>query len=213
MAHHVCRKFGREFSAVRKAPQKLRRLAAVRQTHEAEIDLRRILDILEILARAGDEEVLAVQLWTGKARGNLPQNRAVHIIVDLRFLQQQAHVAAVALVPAVVVHIRHGANHLHHPRGCQNIFHALASRTFFSYARTSGSHAPSSGTPQRRQYSAQTSPKGMVFSSSCRTSRSVKLPAFCSAVISGVSRAFSRAFCTLRKPVTHAAMRLTEASK
>lgn len=38
------------------------------------------LHVLEILARAGDEEVFALQRRAGKARGNLPQNLAVHRI-------------------------------------------------------------------------------------------------------------------------------------
>ena len=132
MAHHVGRELGGELAAVSIAPEELRRFAAVCQLHKAEIDLRCVLYILEILARAGDEEVLAVQLRAGKTRGNLPQNCAVHIVGYFAFLQQQARIAAVALVPAVVVHIRHSADHLHHPRGCQNILHTLASKTFFS---------------------------------------------------------------------------------
>ena len=46
--------------------------------------------------------------------------------------------------------------------------------TFCSYFFTSSNHAPSTGTPFRRQYSSQTSPKGRVFSSS--TSREQLIP-------------------------------------
>lgn len=56
VAHHVRRKLRGEFPAVCESPKKLRRLAVLRQPDEAEIDLRRVLHVLEILTRAGDEE-------------------------------------------------------------------------------------------------------------------------------------------------------------
>lgn len=80
VAHHVGGKLGGEFAAVREAPEKLRRFAAVCQPHKAEVHLRGDLHVLEILARAGDEEIFALQRRAGKARGNLPQNLAVHRI-------------------------------------------------------------------------------------------------------------------------------------
>ena len=132
MAHHVCRKFGGVLAAVRETPEKLRGFAAVRQAHKAEIDLRRVLHVLEVLARTGDEEVLSVQFRAREARRDIAQNSAVRIFLNVGFVQQQTDVAAVALVPAVVIHIGGSADHLHHPRSCQNIFHALASKTFFS---------------------------------------------------------------------------------
>lgn len=126
VAHHVGGKLGGESAAVREAPEKLRRFAAVCQPHKAEVHLRGELHVLEILARAGDEEVFTLQRRAGKARGNLPQNLAVHRIGCFAILQQQAHIAAVALVPAVVVPIRYRADHLHHPRRCQNILHSAS---------------------------------------------------------------------------------------
>lgn len=84
--------------------------AMVRPDHKAEVHLRGTLHVLGILARVGNEEVFPLQLRAGKARGNLPQNRTVHIVGNLRFLQQQADVAAVVPVSAVVVHIRYGAS-------------------------------------------------------------------------------------------------------
>ena len=59
---------------------KPQRSCAVCQPHKAEVHLRGDLHVLEILARAGDEEVFALQRRAGKARGNLPQNRAVRRI-------------------------------------------------------------------------------------------------------------------------------------
>ena len=80
VAHHVGRELGGEFAAVGIAPEKLRRFAAVYQRHKAEVHLRGDLHVLEILARAGNEELFALQRRAGKARGNLPQNLAVHRI-------------------------------------------------------------------------------------------------------------------------------------
>ena len=138
------------------------------------------------------------------------------------FLHAVGQVAAVALVPAlqpaIVAHphktfddINIQNTHLQTPLYFQMRLHS----TFRSYFFTSSNHAPSTGTPFRRQYSSQTSPKGRVFSSSCRTISSVNWLVSCSSFSAawGVHRADSSAFSTLRKPTVHAEMRLMEASK
>ena len=73
----------------------------------------------------------------------------------------------------------------------------------------------SAGTFCSLQYSAQTSPNGIVFNSSARIIKDVKSCSFCSFVSSsvGCNSANNSAFCTLRKPVTHAPIRLMDASK
>ena len=67
----------------------------------------------------------------GEAGGDGAQDLVgVQIFLYLGFVQQQANVAAVALVPAVEIHFRNGADHLHH-KGCgQNVLHRLESTSF-----------------------------------------------------------------------------------
>ena len=130
MAHHVGRELGGELAPVGEAPEQLGGLAAVGQPHQTQVHVRGVLDVLEIFSGAGDQEILSVQLRASKARGDLPQDLVgVHIVGNLGLAEQQAHIAAVPLVPAVVIHIGGGADHLHHPGSSQNVFHCLFSFT------------------------------------------------------------------------------------
>ena len=91
MAHHVCRKLTGELAAVREAPEELRSLTAVGETHKTQVHIRRILHVLEILAGAGDQEVLALQRGSGETGGNGTQDSvAIQIFLDLCLIQQQA---------------------------------------------------------------------------------------------------------------------------
>ena len=111
------RKLRGELAAVREAPKDLRFRAVVRKADNAEVFCGIVLHVLEILARAGDEEVPPLQRRGGKAGGDGAQDvLRIHIFRDLRLVQQDGNVAAVALVPAVVVHVRRRADHFRHKR-------------------------------------------------------------------------------------------------
>ena len=64
MAHHVGGEFAGELAAVGVATQELCILSAIHDPHQSKVDLRCILHVLEILARAGDDEVLPLQFGT-----------------------------------------------------------------------------------------------------------------------------------------------------
>ena len=135
MAHHVGRELAGEFSPVGEAPEELRRLPAVSKAEDAQVEAGVIPDVFEILARAGDQEELSLQLRGGKARGDPAQHASpVQVFRNLPFVQQDGDIAAVALVPAVVIHVRAGAHQLHKKGRGQDVFHAFASK-FFSYVR------------------------------------------------------------------------------
>ncbi len=124
MAHHVGGKLGGELASVAVAPEQLRRLAAVGEADKAKIHDGGILDVLEIFSGAGDKEVFPFQLRGGKAGGDGTQDLVgVQVFLHFRLVQQQADVAAVALIPAVVIHVRGGADHLHHKGRGQNVSH------------------------------------------------------------------------------------------
>ena len=219
VAHHVGGELAGELAAAGEAPQQLGGLAPLTEADEPQVVGGVVLHVLEILARTRHQEILSLQRRGLKPGGDVPEHRVhVQILRYLRLVQQPADVAAVALIPAVLVHVGAGAHHFHQKGRFQNVFHhnqPLLLSTSASYCSTRGNHAPSSGTPLRRQYSSQISPKGAVFSSSWSTISRVKSPPswrdFSSST--GWSRADSRAFCRLRKPVAQAAKRLMEASK
>ena len=170
VAHQVGGQLAGEPAAVRVTPQQLGGLPVPGDTEQAQVFCRVILYVLEILPGAGDEEILPRQGGGLKAGGDFPCH-AVHIqiLAHLGLVQQQADVAAISLVPAVGIHIGRGAHQFHQEGRGQNILHAvqpLLLRTSASYRFTVSYHSRPSGTPSRRQYSAQMSAKGRVLHSS-----------------------------------------------
>ena len=101
-------------------------------TSRAEVRRRVILHVLEILARAGHEEVLPIQRFRAKTgRYRALDGAQIDIFRKVFLVQKDGNVAAVALIPAVGIHIRAGAHQLCEPGRGQNVLHALASRVFF----------------------------------------------------------------------------------
>ena len=124
MAHHVGGELAGELTSVGVAPEQLGVFAAVHDAHQAEVHVGGVLDVLEIFAGAGDEEILALQLGSLEAGGNGAQDVAdIEVLLDLGLVEQQGDVAAVALIPAVVVHVGGGADHLHQEGSGENVFH------------------------------------------------------------------------------------------
>ena len=152
VAHHMGGELAGKLPAVRKAPQQFRLSAVFRQPHDAQVHVRGVLHVFEIFARAGDQEVFSRKLRLGEARGDHAQDTgSIQVFPDFRFIQHQAYVAAVALVPAVGVHVGDGTDHFHHKGRGQHILHARFTSTFFSYSSTRGNHSPSAGLPHARQ--------------------------------------------------------------
>ncbi len=126
MAHQVGRQLAGELAAVGIAPEELGILAVSGDTEQAKVARGIILHVLEILAGAGHEEVHTGEARSGKARRDHAQHLVdVDILGNVLFVETQADVAAVALIPAVGVHIGCGADHFHQERGSQNVFHVF----------------------------------------------------------------------------------------
>ena len=123
MAHHVRRKFRGKLPAVRKAPEKLCCFSFLDESNETEIYLRGVLYIFKVFAGACDEKIFPFQIRTGKTGRNFSQDGEIRIFTIGIRIQQKADISAIALVPAMVVHIGGGADHFHHPGLRQNIFH------------------------------------------------------------------------------------------
>ena len=106
------------------APEKISLLALFLQPHNAQVHIGSVLHVLEILARAGNQEIPAVQFRGGEAGGDGAQDGfRVQVFGNVLFFQHQTDIAAVTLVPGVAIHIRDGADHFHHERRFQNVFH------------------------------------------------------------------------------------------
>ena len=170
VTHEMGWELGGEFAAVGVAPQQLSSLTVGSNANDAQIGFRVCVHILEILAGSGDDEDFADDSGGVKAqRDGTDDAPQVEVLGDFIGIQQVADIAAVALVPAQTVHIRGGFPHFLHKGSSHNVFHLhypLLLKTSFSYCLTDANHSPSAGTPHSRQYCSQTSPKGMVFSSS-----------------------------------------------
>ncbi len=124
MAHQVGGQLAGEAAPVGVTPQELGRRAVPVQPEEPQVVLRVALYVLEVLARAGDQEIPPGQGGDGEPRGDLPQDPAqVQVRAHLVLVQQQADVAAVALVPAQPVHVGGGMYHFLQKRRAQNILH------------------------------------------------------------------------------------------
>ena len=181
--HKVAGELGCGLCAVLQAPDDAPAVALVVDLHNADAVYRVRLYVAEELAGAGGDEILPRQIICLYAHVHpLPGLRIKEGAALCHFLLLHAvgQVAAVALVPAlqpaIVAHphktfddINIQNTHLQTPL----CFQMRLLSTFCSYFFTSSNHAPSTGTPFRRQYSSQTSPRGRVFSSSCRTISSV----------------------------------------
>ena len=99
---------GGKLATILVAPQQFGGLAVFCDTHDTQIGLGITVNILEILAGAGDDKNLTDDRSGIKAQ----RNRANHIVQIQVFpyflgIQQVADVAAVALVPAEAVHSLH----------------------------------------------------------------------------------------------------------
>ena len=130
VAHHMGRELAGELAAVGKAPEQLRRPSALGEPDDPQIGCGIILHILEVFSCAGDQEASAVQLRSGKSRGDRTQDPVeIKVFRNFRFIQQDRDVAAVAFIPAMVIHICTGANQLHQDRRAQNIFHIFSPPT------------------------------------------------------------------------------------
>ena len=86
MTHHMGRELAGELASVGKAPQELSRFAALGQAHKAEIDLRCILDILEVLSCSRNKKVSPVQFRRGKTGGDRSEDPiGPHKLSDIGF--------------------------------------------------------------------------------------------------------------------------------
>ena len=124
VAHHMRREFARKFSAVGIPPKQIGVFPILRDAQNPEIHIGRILHILEILTGSRNEKILSGKRRRRKTGLIRSQNAiGLEIFLYFRFVEQQADVSSVALVPAVRIHVRRCADHLHH-KGCsQNVFH------------------------------------------------------------------------------------------
>ena len=124
VAHHVGGELRGELAAVFKTPEEFGGFAAVDNADQTEVHFRRVLDVLEVLAGAGNEEKLPVQFRSLEPRGDRADDcRGVDIVFNLLFIEQQGDVAAVAFVPAVGIHVGGGSDHLDQVRCFQKVFH------------------------------------------------------------------------------------------
>ena len=183
VVHKVAGELAGRLCAALQAPDDAPAVALFIDLHNADAVDRVRLYIAEKLAGTGGNEILARQITCLHAHVDpltglcVEEGTALGHFLLLHAVGQVAAVALVpALQPAIVAHphktfddINIQNTHLQTPLYFQMRLHS----TFCSYFFTSSNHAPSTGTPFRRQYSSQTSPKGRVFSSSCRTISSV----------------------------------------
>ena len=120
------RKFRGKPASVFIAPEQLCVLPVIRNTDKAQICLRVAVHILKILAGAGDQKIFSDQSRRIKPQRQRAQDvRCIQIFLRLSFIQQQADIAAVTLIPAQSVHIGGGLPHLRQKRSRKNIIHFL----------------------------------------------------------------------------------------
>ena len=133
VAHQMRRQFARELAAVLIAPKQLRGRAVGGDADNAEVRFRVVLYVFEIFARTGDHEELADQGLRVKAgRDRADDVVQIEILPDLFFIEHDADIAAVALVPAEAVHILCRRAEFFQKRRVKNVFHTRFTNTFFS---------------------------------------------------------------------------------
>ena len=123
----VCRQLGGRDGILRQAPQDMVSRAVAVDLHHAEVSGRVELDVTEEFAGAGDDKRLVGQGWHRLAEGDIARLGVEirRVRFDIRFIQTQRQVAAVAFVPAFQPGVGGGFDHALDEPGVDNGLHSL----------------------------------------------------------------------------------------